>query len=334
MTNRILVTGAGGPAAISFFKAIKNLGLEVHMADMDPLAAGLYLVGRSRRAIVPEGAAADFVDCVLATCVARDIDVLVPTCDAELLTLAKHRLRFERHGVRLLLASRYTLEVCLDKWSLLQLCRGHVVIPKSTIFDDCFSPKGWAFPLIVKPRTGSGSRDIYIARNHKELARLERGNGWLVQEFLSGKEYSVDVIANAEGEVLAAVPRERTKIDSGVAVASHTVNDPTLIEAAKTVARLIGLKHVANVQFKLDEEGRPGLLEVNCRFPGTMALTVASGINMPALSLMEFFGKSIDPSELTFHEIAVVRYLEEVYLDVADMKSVPMSAPMIDEVAA
>ncbi|MBL4637272.1 MAG: ATP-grasp domain-containing protein [Kofleriaceae bacterium] len=89
----------------------------------------------------------------------------------------------------------------------------------------------------------------------------------------------------------------------------------------------MGLKHVANVQFRLDENGTPGLLEVNCRFPGTMTLTVAAGINMPALSLMEFFGKNIEPRELIFREIAVVRYLEEIYLDIDDMQSVPMSVP-------
>lgn len=334
MTNRILVTGAGGPAAISFLKAIKNLPIEVHVADMDPLAAGLYLVDQSQRALLPAGDAPDFVDCLLATCVARNIDVLVPTVDSELLALSSQRDRFEHQGIQLLLASHDTLALCLDKWSLLQLCQGHVFIPKSTIFDDSFNPEGWNFPLIVKPRRGSGSRDIHMAKNRTELEYLLRGKDWLVQEFLCGKEYSVDVIANAQGEVLAAVPRERTKIDSGVAVASHTLNDPILIEAAKAVARLIGLTHVANVQFRLDENGTPGLLEVNCRFPGTMALTVAAGINMPALTLMELFGKNIDPRELVFQEIAVVRYLEEIYIDIDDMKSVPMTVPILDEAAA
>ncbi|MBL4637273.1 MAG: ATP-grasp domain-containing protein [Kofleriaceae bacterium] len=232
MTSRILVTGAGGPAAITFLKATKDLPIEVHMADMDPLAAGLYLVPKSQRALLPAGAAPDFVDCMLATCRARNIEVLVPTVDTELLALATHRDRFEHYGIQLLLASYDTLELCLDKWALLQRCWGHVLIPKSAIFDHAFTPVGWNFPLIVKPRRGSGSRDIHLVQNQPELERLLRGEDWLVQEFLCGKEYSVDVIANAKGEVLAAVPRERTKIDSGVAVASHTVNDPILINAA------------------------------------------------------------------------------------------------------
>jgi hypothetical protein len=49
---RILITGAGGAAAISVWKSL-SAGHELHMADMDPLAAGLYLVPPDRRLIIP-----------------------------------------------------------------------------------------------------------------------------------------------------------------------------------------------------------------------------------------------------------------------------------------
>ena len=66
--TRVLVTGAGGPAAIA---AMKSLGadpsVELIAADMDPWAAGLYLVPAAARTILPAGSAADFTDVASGT---------------------------------------------------------------------------------------------------------------------------------------------------------------------------------------------------------------------------------------------------------------------------
>ena len=51
---RLLITGAGGAAAISVWKSLAAEH-ELHMADMDPLASGLYLVPEAQRLIIPRG---------------------------------------------------------------------------------------------------------------------------------------------------------------------------------------------------------------------------------------------------------------------------------------
>ena len=51
---RILITSAGGPSAISVWKSLAAEH-EVHMADMDPVATGLYLVPSDRRLVIPRG---------------------------------------------------------------------------------------------------------------------------------------------------------------------------------------------------------------------------------------------------------------------------------------
>ena len=52
-TPRILITGAGGPAAVSFTRAVEGQDLEIFAVDIDPNAAGLYLVDHAHRALVP-----------------------------------------------------------------------------------------------------------------------------------------------------------------------------------------------------------------------------------------------------------------------------------------
>ena len=91
-TVRVMVTGAGGPAAVSVMKSLgEDPSVRLVAADMDPWAAGLYLVAQNARTLIPAGLDPAFVDAVHARCIAMDVDVLVPTVDAEMRPLAHAR---------------------------------------------------------------------------------------------------------------------------------------------------------------------------------------------------------------------------------------------------
>ena len=90
---RILITGAGGAAAISVWKSL-GADHELHMADMDPLAAGLYLVPPDRRLIIPRGDTPELVPALHKACKERRIEALLPTVDAELAPVAAVRDSF------------------------------------------------------------------------------------------------------------------------------------------------------------------------------------------------------------------------------------------------
>jgi carbamoyl-phosphate synthase large subunit len=319
--RRVLVTGTGGPSGVCIMKALADEPLEIYSADIDPYAAGLYLVDPSHRMIVPRGDAETFVPEIVELCVRERIDVLVPTVDSELLPLAMARTELADHGVVLVLASEQTLRDCLDKWTLHNRCVGSLRVPDTVLVDADFDPADCTLPVIVKPRSGSGSRGVRRVDDHDELVRLPRDGTLLVQEYLPGTEYSLDVLARADGAIVAVVPRSRLKVDSGIAVTGRTVRDESLQRIGARVAQRIGLTSVANVQVKLASDGEPALLEVNPRFPGTMSLTVASGINMPRLCVQQALGVEM-PSEMQpFAEIAMVRFLEEHFMEFSEIEA-------------
>jgi carbamoyl-phosphate synthase large subunit len=295
--GRVLVTGTGGPSGISFMRALDGEPLTIVSADIDPFASGLYLVPDEQRLII--------------ACERLEIDVVVPTVDSELVPLAAARERFAAAGVELLLASEESLRLCLDKWVLAERCRGTVRLPATYLVDEDFDPAEPMLPVIVKPRTGSGSRGIHLVEERTGLDGLERDGTLLVQENLPGIEYSLDVLATRDGEVLTVVPRARLKIDSGIAITGRTVRDEAREAIGRDVAMAIGLTYVANVQVKEATDGAPALLEVNPRFPGTMPLTVASGVNMPRLCVASALGAPMPPGPIPFEEVAMVRYFEE-----------------------
>jgi carbamoyl-phosphate synthase large subunit len=109
------------------------------------------------------------------------------------------------------------------------------------------------------------------------------------------------------------------KVDSGVAVAARTLHAPELEGYAKAVVERVGLVGIANVQFRRDKHGVPKLLEVNPRVPGTLPLTVESGVPMPDLWLGGLLGYEEPLGNLPFREICMVRTWREHYLPYGEM---------------
>ena len=321
----VLVTGAGGPAGISIIRSLLRRGdTRVIAADMDRFASGLYLVPADQRVLLPPGLDEGFGSAVLAACRQFGVDVVFPTVDVELPVIAVRRLEFAAAGVAVASPSLVTLETCLDKLLLAERCAGVLPVPRTDLLGPA-AAVGRQYPVVVKPRRGAGSRGISFVESEAELLALGSDDTRLVQDMLPGDEYSIDVFADLDGTVVAAVPRSRLRVDSGVSVAGNTFHDKELEQAARRVAVAIGLTTVANVQLRRDREGRAALLEVNPRFPGAMPLTVAAGVDMPSLALDAVLGRPV-PAAIDFAEIAVVRYLEDTFLTMSDITAVPDAA--------
>lgn len=318
--TRVLVTGAGGPAGVAVIRSLLGRGgVDVFAADMDGWASGLYLVDAARRRLLEPGASAGFVDGIIRLCTEDRIDVVFATVDAELPPLAARRDELLAVAGCALAAPTYaTLEVALDKFALAERCATHVRVPVTRLVGPSALAQAWDFPVIVKPRRGAGSRGVRLVHNRDELAALGDDPTLIAQEYLPGDEFSVDVLADGAGLVVAAVPRTRTRVDSGVSIAGRTVHNSALEDAAAAVARAIGLTGVANVQLRYAADGIPALLEVNPRFPGAMPLTIAAGVDMPSLALDLALGLPV-PSRVEFRELANVRYLEDVFVNPTDI---------------
>jgi hypothetical protein len=98
------------------------------------------------------------------------------------------------------------------------------------------------------------ARDIFAAAG----IATARAPGLIVQEFLPGQEYSIDVLADSSGYVIAAVPRIWERVDSGVSVGGRTVHDSELERSAldsllgRPVPRQMNFRELAVIRF-LDE---------------------------------------------------------------------------------
>ena len=164
---RILITGAGGAAAISVWKSL-SAEHELHMADIDPLAAGLYLVPPDRRLIIPRGDAPELVPALHRACKERRIEALLPTVDAELAPVAAARDSFESIGVALPISPVECLRICRDKQLLMDAVQGKVPVPDSEPLTEAVAARVDVLPAL---RQAPGGRGVARRREDRQPRR-------------------------------------------------------------------------------------------------------------------------------------------------------------------
>src|SRR5207249_225386 len=125
-----------------------------------------------------------------------------------------------------------TAIICNDKY----LTARHLAergVPVATTYLPASLPSSPQFPLFIKPRGGRGGVSAFPVRSARELEFfLDYVDAPVVQEFLDGPEYTIDVLCNFEGTPLSIVPRERVVIRAGVIDRGRTVKSPALIDLA------------------------------------------------------------------------------------------------------
>jgi carbamoyl-phosphate synthase large subunit len=309
----VLITGAGGAAAVAFYEAVKSSDHQFFMADMNENSVGFYLVDVTNRCLLKSSSDIDFIQHLFNTCRENKIDIIIPTVDSELLAIAKNKSLFSDFGISVISSDYDSLAMVLDKYKLMQQLQSNFNLAWFAKYDDKINPKTLNYPCLIKPRCDSGSRGIKIINNSDDLQGIPTNSQYMLQDYLPDKEYSVDVYLDQDHKAVASVVRERIKTYGGVAVISKTIKWPLLSELAAKMSEFLKLRYAVNVQFKLDDKGVPCLLEINPRFPGTSSLTVAAGVNMPNLCLQEAAGGKIR-AHYFYQELAMVRRWQETFI--------------------
>jgi len=304
------VTGVGGAAGICCIKSLKGIkNIRIIGIDADPLSAGFKFVHSSF--VIPYANDQKFIPELIKICKKEGITVLIPTVDEELLPISKASQLFLEVGTKVAVSDPQTIEITNDKWLLYQkLLSAGIPVPHSWLPE---SLEGMNFPVIVKPRRGRGSRDIYICQDNDDLLyALKKCKNPIIQEFLPGNEYTIDVLADLNGHLIVAVPRRRIEVKGGVSWKGKTEHNLELEELSKKIVEILKLRGPACIQARFDKNNKPKIFEINARIGGTTILTVKAGVNIPYLTVKLFLGKKI-PSRLTFSEKFIVRYFEETY---------------------
>jgi len=319
---RVLITGVGSTTAVSAIKGLRKQGtfntfvVGADLNDGNNIAGAAFCDNFYRIPPASEGKA--YIDRLLDVIRGESIDLLIPIVDSELEVLSRYGDVVAR-STYLLLSSYDTVMTCNDKMRTFHLfTRLGVPTLKTVLVEDRASVKklmrehGVDFPFVAKPRKGVSSRGVYEIRTWDELCLLDRIEEPIIQEKGYGREYTIDAFCD-DGQLLAAVPRERMEIRSGISYKGQTVRSDILVDYTRTIVESLGIRGPANIQCFFDGKN-VRFFEVNPRFSGSLPLTIASGVNTPLLALQVALGEK--PETLThFKIVKMCRYWDEVFYE-------------------
>lgn len=274
----ILFTGVGRRIElIQAFRSaalVLNKNLKIYGADMAGTAPALAYCDFTRF-VVPMKSP-DYIDNLLQICLDDSIDLLIPTIDTDLLVLSENKEKFEAIGTRVMISAPEMIRICRDKNNTSQFfvdCGLHAPMPV----------KNWkeykgGYPAFIKPKDGSSSINAYKVENEEEL-EIYAGQveDYIVQPFVSGSEYTIDIFCDWEGEPIFIVPRERLQVRAGEVLKTRICMDSTMIEESKALCSAFKPCGPMTVQLIRDDKGVDWYIEINPRFGGGAPLSMKAG---------------------------------------------------------
>jgi carbamoyl-phosphate synthase large subunit len=293
----ILVSSAGRRVElIRCFQAdAKALGLDLRVlaTDVEPeMSSACQAADRCFQ--VPPCTTPEFVSELLRICAQEGVSLVVPTIDPELQTFADQRSQFASLGTHMLVSSPAVVRMARNKAATAEfLAKNGIPAPRtSTLAELLRRPERWPWPVILKPAHGSGSVGICVAQNLDE-AKLAaaKGNGYVAQELIRGREFTVNLFFDQAGKLRAAVPHQRCEVRAGEVSKGITRREPALIELAwRLGAVLPGAVGSLCFQAILPEQGQPAVFEINARFGGGYPLAHQAGATFTRWLLEELAG--------------------------------------------
>lgn len=316
----ILFTSAGRRVSLirSFRDALGCLGLRGKLvaADLQKSAPASFVA--DERELVPRVAAPDYLDRIRDICKRHQIHLVVPLIDTELRLLAPCRASFRAIGVELLVSSPEVTEICRDKRKTHAFfCMLEVDTPKLFSLEEIADEVSVGYPLLIKPADGSSSKGVTRITNARELEFFaEYVPNAIIQEFVSGQEYTLDVLVDFSGVVRCVVPRLRIETRAGEVSKGMTVKNQTLIAAGKRVAEALpGAVGCLTLQCFLRDDGGVTFIEINPRFGGGFPLSAEAGADFPRWIIEMVIGREPQIALDGWRDgVVMLRYDEPIFV--------------------
>lgn len=289
----LLVTGAGGPAGRTLGRqlaerAAAGFSVRVVGVDLGPLEAEGFdeVVG-----VAPAHDLA-YAPTMRAAATRFGPDLIIPTVQDELtqvagiagiLSRAAAEGRTDRRPAQVVTAGAVGSAIAADKlltmWTLAAAGIPVPVHAPASDFTSASDALDWAGgPVVVKPRVSRGGRGVVLIEQADDADWEDFGPTHIVQGFAAGVEYAPQTYrSNRTGEARAYVLEKTVLKEGRVGNAADAVRvsdglHPEIAQLAVDTVTALDLFGPVDMDIRLDDAGRPRVLEVNGRFGALSAL--------------------------------------------------------------
>lgn len=276
---KILFTSIGRRVELvqSFRYAAEKLDVRLTIigADITHTAPALSFCDETK--IVCGIKESDYIPQLISICVNDKIDCLIPTIDTDLLLLSENKEKFETIGTKVLISATDKVSLCRDKRLTADYFTSLGL--KSPLPVDMVEKYKLGYPAFIKPKDGSSSINAYRVENIHDLkSHANKIRDYIIQPFISGREYTIDIFCDYEGNPVYITPRERLAVRAGEVLKTQISQDEQMITEMKTLIEDYKPCGQITVQLIRDEEsGDDYYIEINPRFGGGAPLSMKAG---------------------------------------------------------
>lgn len=310
---KILFTSVGRRVELvqAFRSAANRIGkqLEIYGADITDTAPALQFCDHT--IIVPRIKDPEYIPTLKMVCKKEAIDALIPTIDTDLLLLANHKYEFG--NTKVFISSPDKVALCRDKRFTADYF--HSIGLKSPSPIDDWTKYDGGYPAFIKPKDGSSSIYAYRVNNEDELkSYAAQVPDYIIQPFIAGTEYTVDILCDYNGNPIFITPRIRQAVRAGEVLKTEIRQDDGIIDEMK---RLVAdYKPCGQITVQLIQENETGenyYIEINPRFGGGAPLSIKAGADSAEMLIRILNGEKVFYKEKAAEDGAVFsRYDQSV----------------------
>lgn len=305
---KILFTSVGRRVELlqAFRHAAEKNGVDLTIigVDISRDAPALYFCDITE--IVCRISDKNYIPSLLAICERENVDCLIPTIDTDLLLLSKHKHCFEHIGTKVLISRTEKVQICRDKnYTADYFISLGLKSPKP--FDSVekyeaeLNLKKQSFPAFIKPKDGSSSINAYRVDKLDDLKLYaEKIRDYIIQPYISGKEYTIDIFCDYDGNPVYITPRERMAVRAGEVLKTRIVQDEVMIaEMQALIADYMPCGQITVQLIRDEKTGDNYYIEINPRFGGGAPLSMKAGADSAEAVL-----KMLNGDRLSYHNKA------------------------------
>lgn len=317
----VLLTSVGRRVSLlrHFREALRDLGVRGRVVALDLKESAPALYEADAFELVPRVDAPDYVARVIDACQRHNATFVVPLIDTELRALSESHALFRAQGIELCLSGPKTTALSADKRLTADFFESAgIPTPRLLDIEESLGDPSLSFPLFLKPADGSCSQGAHLIRSRSDLEYFSHSvKNAMLQEHVTGNEYTLDVLVDFQGRVRQVVPRLRLETRAGEVSKGVTVKDYEIMAAGRRVAEALpDARGCITIQCFKTPSGELKFIEINPRFGGGYPLSWAAGAQFPRWLIEWHLGG--DP-EIAWdgwkEDLAMLRYDDAVYVD-------------------
>ncbi len=259
----------------------------------------------------------------------ENIQLIIPNFDAELYGFIKLGPTLKSMGIATFLPTLEQFDA-RDKINLYQFgLKYGLTVPADKIIystQELYAcAEAFGYPLVVKGKYYDAIIAYTMEQAEKAFYKLSAKWGMpiIVQQFITGTEINIAALGDGNGNAISIIPMRKLYItDKGKAWAGITLEDPALIDLAKTFMQATKWKGGCELEIMRTASGIPYIMEINPRFPAWIYLTAGAGQNQPAALAKMALGETIEP--YTDYEVGkiFIRYSWDHITDVKEFQQI------------